>query len=592
MRIMQRQPVAFVAGLALLGLVALSAQSAEDPETWVVARYTDGEVTAADVERYLGSLPLHLQGPNERDVPLVAWTKDRVRQLVTLREMLRRAKASDLEKTEAAFVRFWRINHDVRARAASRRVDEMARPSEEEMREYYEGNKDRFHFPQKLRFRYIFTNADNGGWEGAAERIEKVYAELAEGRDFVEVAREYSETGGLPRTLGEEKIVPLGKMNPALEKALLDLVPGDFSQPVMTTHGYHIALLLEMIPERLLSYEEAREAIQNILLSDRVKEVREELDKKLQEAYPITLFPEVLEDEKVYPNSIVARMDDQEVSAKRYIETLDALPSSERTDEYVRQLREQYLEQAVEHLRTIAAARYLKVEEDPKVQKELREKKDRALAQLQLDLAVDEAMPDLTEEKLRAFYEEHREKFNTRRMVRGRSMKIDFGEPEEGTLREKYLARMKAKSQLDDIRKQILEGADFAEMARKYSVAANASQGGLLDWAERHGHYFDMNTRGLAEGELSGIVEGHDGWLLFMVEGIREPVGQPYESVKFEVADRWRKTKRFETRQALIEKTTADLGLAFEEDAFEGHVKRMFPEGNPNFERATLTVGE
>jgi peptidyl-prolyl cis-trans isomerase SurA len=80
-------------------------------------------------------------------------------------------------------------------------------------------------------------------------------------------------------------------------------------------------------------------------------------------------------------------------------------------------------------------------------------------------------------------------------------------------------ARVKAR----DLRARIVEGADFAEVAREASDDASAPRGGDLgpSWRGRFGKAFDEAVAELSTGELSPVVESEVGFHVIQVEGIR-----------------------------------------------------------------------
>jgi len=91
----------------------------------------------------------------------------------------------------------------------------------------------------------------------------------------------------------------------------------------------------------------------------------------------------------------------------------------------------------------------------------------------------------------------------------------------EYTLRE---INVPSESEANTVREQIVGGADFAEMAKKYSTSIDASEGGnlgpnviggMLYWVEEA--LFNMK-----EGEVSQPIQTPTGWGLVKIERIRE----------------------------------------------------------------------
>jgi parvulin-like peptidyl-prolyl isomerase len=108
-----------------------------------------------------------------------------------------------------------------------------------------------------------------------------------------------------------------------------------------------------------------------------------------------------------------------------------------------------------------------------------------------------------------------------------------FAHPERVSLRRIFLAagtdpqeRAQAKARLEEVRKQLDAGADFAELAKTYSAGPEASQGGLMGWVTKDGlvqHLSDA-AFSLPEGDVSNPLETEGGVVLLKVDK-KEPAG-------------------------------------------------------------------
>ncbi|MDA3845102.1 MAG: peptidylprolyl isomerase [Vallitaleaceae bacterium] len=104
----------------------------------------------------------------------------------------------------------------------------------------------------KMRAKHIlvYTLDENGdpldeaGMAAAYDRILEVQDRLANGEDFVELVKEYSDDPGSKDTEGEYTFT-LGQMTPPFEEAALGLEIGEISGIVETEYGYHIIKLEE-----------------------------------------------------------------------------------------------------------------------------------------------------------------------------------------------------------------------------------------------------------------------------------------------------------------------------------------------------------
>lgn len=91
-----------------------------------------------------------------------------------------------------------------------------------------------------------------------------------------------------------------------------------------------------------------------------------------------------------------------------------------------------------------------------------------------------------------------------------------------------------AKAKLEDLRKQILAGADFAKLAKQYSEdTGSASQGGDLGWLDPGATVpaFDEHMSKLQVGEISEPFKSQYGWHIVQVLGRRQ-ADQTAESLK------------------------------------------------------------
>jgi peptidyl-prolyl cis-trans isomerase SurA len=91
-----------------------------------------------------------------------------------------------------------------------------------------------------------------------------------------------------------------------------------------------------------------------------------------------------------------------------------------------------------------------------------------------------------------------------------------------------------ARQQLQDIRKQIEAGADFAKFARTYSQDGSASQGGDLGWISPGETVpeFERAMNNLQDGQVSNPVRSEYGYHLIQVIGRREAEGSVQQQME------------------------------------------------------------
>lgn len=146
--------------------------------------------------------------------------------------------------------------------------------SEEELREYYDSYPEQFETPKTVEARHILINvepdADPETVAEAKARIDEIYEMAAQGQDFAELAKQFSEgptkdQGGYLGTFRRETMV-----KPFSDKAF-SMNAGEISEPVRTRFGWHIIKVEKVNEARTRTFEEAREEIRTQLTTERSK---------------------------------------------------------------------------------------------------------------------------------------------------------------------------------------------------------------------------------------------------------------------------------------------------------------------------------
>ena len=120
----------------------------------------------------------------------------------------------------------------------------------------------------------------------------------------------------------------------------------------------------------------------------------------------------------------------------------------------------------------------------------------------------------------------------------------------------------KMKAQAADLVKQIKGGANFAELAKKYSEdTGSAAKGGDLDWIERGQTLpeFERTAFSLQPGETSGIVKTEVGYHIIRVIAHEDAHLAPFEQVKAQLAASWKNDRVNDIVQQISDKAQAVL---------------------------------
>ncbi len=160
------------------------------------------------------------------------------------------------------------------------------------------------------------------------------------------------------------------------------------------------------------------------------------------------------------------------------------------------------------------------------------------------------------------YYHENIEKFTHPAQVKWQELRISF-EPNGG--------RNGAIEKLNQAVAELQQGKDFAEVARKYSDGATASNGGHWEWT-RQGSLADSKVDQLLfsmkKGQISAVVESPGYFQVLKVTDRKEASVTPFEQVQQDIQSEIIKKKRKEKTAQVIErlKESADIETIFDND--------------------------
>ncbi len=175
---------------------------------------------------------------------------------------------------------------------------------------------------------------------------------------------------------------------------------------------------------------------------------------------------------------------------------------------------------------------------------------------------------DISDADIAAWYEAHKGEFAAPEQRRARH--ILFRLPEHASDKQKAAVRKKAEAALAKLRK----GADFAKLAKKLSDDVTAGEGGELGWF-RQGVMvpaFDKAVFSMKKDEISDIVETPFGFHIIQLEDIRKAGVKPLAEVREKIAERIRKERAADEAWKLSQDLDDALGR---EDTLEAAAREV-----------------
>jgi peptidyl-prolyl cis-trans isomerase SurA len=156
-----------------------------------------------------------------------------------------------------------------RLRLMSQEVRDKVVVGEKEMLAYYDANRAKYGEVEMFRARHIFFRIDP---KASPEEVAKVTAtaqsvlqEARSGKDFAELAKQYSSDTESAKSGGELGAFKQGEMLPEIEGTVLAMKPGGISDLIKTPSGIHIIKLEERFMSKPKPFSDVKGDIENLL---------------------------------------------------------------------------------------------------------------------------------------------------------------------------------------------------------------------------------------------------------------------------------------------------------------------------------------
>jgi parvulin-like peptidyl-prolyl isomerase len=257
------------AGLLVFLIFLFSSCQEEKP----VIKIGNKKITKKEI---LAQIPADITLTSENLVPILE-------RIVNSELIYLAAKEKGLTKDKMLQLKLRALERDFFANALIEEEAKKITVSQKEILDYYNQHKEDFLCEVKIR-RIVVAD------ENLASRI---YEELKKGKDFLSLAKEYSQDQLLPQ--GEEsKYFPRGFLtDPILEEQIFSLKINEFTPPLKSQEGYQIIQLVDKKKVRKeIALSQVENYIQQILQYKKGYEMLNKLLLDLKEKYKVSYYPE------------------------------------------------------------------------------------------------------------------------------------------------------------------------------------------------------------------------------------------------------------------------------------------------------------
>ncbi|MFU8779500.1 MAG: peptidylprolyl isomerase [Kiritimatiellia bacterium] len=147
----------------------------------------------------------------------------------------------------------------------------LSDPSEEEMKAFFENNKEHYQQPERVNASHILIRPDSDRDDDrvvAESRLESIAQEIRDGKDFGELAAQHSQCPSGKQNGGSLGWFSRGMMVPEFEEAAFSMAVGEISEIIETQFGFHIIMKTAEDEGGQAAFDEARDKIRDVIRHD------------------------------------------------------------------------------------------------------------------------------------------------------------------------------------------------------------------------------------------------------------------------------------------------------------------------------------
>jgi peptidyl-prolyl cis-trans isomerase C len=430
--------------------------------------------------------------------------------------------------------------------------------SRAEIDSFYKEHQDEFwETPELAKTSHILArvkadSSDSNFFEEdqkAKEKLTELKRRIDQGEDFATLAKEYSDDETTKDKGGLLGNLPRGMIIPEFQNVVFSLKPGEVSQPVRTSDGYHLILVSEIKkgkPQGL--NEKVRKNIFDYLAKGRQSQNAQKYLENLRNKAELVYNEEVLTqiDSTVTGNPWIMIINQKDtVWFKDYYNLVPGYMQYENVTFLTLEDKKGLLSDnlsIIPILKQDALARGYHRGFDYK-----KEEKNFVLSQAKMMVQREGELKDYTptEEEIKEYYLSHPEEISSDSSVHVYHIVFDDS------------------MEAEKVREEILGGADFVEMAKKYFPADNEIKESVYDLGyisrQEMPEQFYQAAMKLGVGEVSPPVKTQWGYHLIKV--VDKKIGSPPENNKKLIESKIRGNKMNEFRWEWERKLKADANI-------------------------------
>ncbi|MDH4231075.1 MAG: peptidylprolyl isomerase [Nitrospirota bacterium] len=270
-------------GLILtFALISCSKKGAEQKGPFL-AKVGNTTITQADYEREFQALPDYAQQLFADEQGKEKFLNEVINKEILYQEALKKGldKTPEYKRKLEEFRKLTLVSE-----LFEKEIMSKAKVSDQEVKEYYEKNKEDFAPTTQIRASHILVKTE--------DEAKKVLERLKKGEKFGDIARAVSIDKGSAKNGGDLGPFSKGQMVPEFERAAANLNVGEISMPVKTQFGYHIIKVTDRKKGAVIEFEKIKDMISQRLSGEKQKEAFDQYLAELKKSYKVEINKDAL----------------------------------------------------------------------------------------------------------------------------------------------------------------------------------------------------------------------------------------------------------------------------------------------------------
>ena len=253
------------------------AKTGAKKEGKVLAEVNSGSITTGDYERELKNLPEYLKAMAETP----QGRKEMLDTMIIRELILQQASKDGLDKGAEIEEKLQDLKKRLIVESfLKKKVEAESKVSDEDMKKFYEQNKDKFKSGEQMKASHILVKTE--------KEAKDIVAQIKSGGNFEELAKKNSVDSSSAKG-GDLGWFAKGSMVPVFEKAALALKEGQVSGVVKSDFGFHIIKLTGKRPAGIRPFEEVKEQIKGAIMPTKQQEVFQKIKDELKKTAKISI---------------------------------------------------------------------------------------------------------------------------------------------------------------------------------------------------------------------------------------------------------------------------------------------------------------